>query len=121
MIKGVISTDQHLSIGHIEHVYFNMSTPSAGMMRYNGNSSCIEVYDGSYWKILNNFQDIKLSENTRKILEWASKKMEEESNIEQLAKTHPAIASALENFRRAEQQLETSIYLSTNYEPKTTG
>ena len=31
------------------YVYVNMSVPSAGMMRFNGSTSNIEVYDGSVW------------------------------------------------------------------------
>jgi hypothetical protein len=92
-----------------------MSTPSAGMVRYNGNTSALEVYDGSYWRTMHNFQDIDLSPNATEAINWAAKKMQEERDRKLLAESHPAIKAALENLERAEQQLETTIHLSKEH------
>ena len=113
MIRGIVSNGPYITVGSSPTPYFNMSTPSAGMMRYNGNSSSVEVYDGSYWQSVSAFQEINLTHHANDILDWASKKMKEEKEREQLAKTHPAISIALENLKRAEEQLETTIHLST--------
>ena len=112
MIKGVTSNSPYISVRSTTSPYINMNTPSAGMMRYNGNSSCVEIYDGSYWKVVNNYEEISLTPQTNEILDWAKKKMQEEKEIAQLAKSHPAVSAALENLKRAEEQLKTTIILS---------
>lgn len=120
MIKGVISNNPYIIVGNVDGLYMNMSTPSAGMVRFNGNVSCFEVYDGSYWRQFNQNQSIDLSPYTNDILSWAAKKMQEERNRKLLAESHPAIKSALENLERAEQQLETTIHLSKEHDLQTT-
>lgn len=120
MIKGIMSSSPYLNVGSTNHPYINMSTPSAGMMRYNGNSATIEIYDGSYWQLCNSFQEINLSNQANEILEWGRKKMQEEQLRTLLASTHPAVAVALENLKRAEEQLQTTIHLSKHHETQTT-
>jgi hypothetical protein len=112
MIKGIVSNSSYISVGTVPGEYINMSTPSAGMIRYNGNSSCLEVYDGSYWKQFHQYQTVELTAYGNDILDWAAKKMQEERNRKLLAESHPAIKAALENLERAEEQLETTIHLS---------
>lgn len=112
MIKGVMSSSPYINVGSTNYPYVNMSTPSAGLLRYNGSSSCIEVYDGTYWQSINTFQDINLTPFAKEILDWAYSKMQEEKVRESLAKTHPAISIALEHLKQAEEQLQTTIYLT---------
>lgn len=119
MIKGIISTNPYISIGSAPTPYINMGTPSAGMLRYNGNIASIEVYDGSYWQSLSSVQDINLTPQANEILDWARKKMQAERDREILSRSHPAIFAALENLRRAEEQLETTIHLSKEHEKTT--
>lgn len=116
MIKGVMSTGPYLTVGSYQTPYINMSTPSSGMMRYNGNTSSVEIYDGSYWQQIHNLQDINLTPQANEILDWAKKKMQEEQLRTLLASTHPAVAVALENLKRAEEQLQTTIHLSKEHE-----
>lgn len=116
MIKGVVCTGPYLTVGSYQTPYINMSTPSSGMMRYNGNTSSVEIYDGSYWQQIHTMQDINLTPQANEILDWAKKKMQEEQHRTLLASTHPAVAVALENLKRAEEQLQTTIHLSTNHE-----
>lgn len=119
MIKGITSTGPYISVRSSTSPYINMSTPSAGMIRYNGNTSCVEIYDGSYWQVMNNFEEVGLTPQANEILDWAKKKMEEERNYKNLASHHPAIAIALENLKRAEEQLKTTIHLSKEHEQTT--
>lgn len=114
MIKGIVSNSSYISVGTVNGEYINMTTPSAGMVRYNGNNSCLEVYDGSYWRQLTQYQTVDLTTHANNILNWASKKMLEERDRKILAESHPAIKAALENLERAEQQLETTIHLSND-------
>jgi len=112
MIKGVTSNSPYILVKSSPTPYINMSTPSAGMMRYNGNSSCVEIYDGSYWQMISNFAEVELTPQANEILDWAKNKMQEEHLRTLLASTHPAVATALENLKRAEEQLQTTIHLS---------
>lgn len=79
-----------LSIG--SSTYINMSSPSAGMVRYNGMN--IEVYDGAGWLNISTTANISLNADTSGLLEWARKKRDEEQKIEKL-KDNPAIADLL--------------------------
>jgi hypothetical protein len=120
MIKGVISNSPYISVGTVNNDYMNMSTPSSGMLRYNGNLNCIEAYDGSYWRQFTQYQTVDLTIHGNDILNWAAKKMQEERNRKLLAESHPAIKAALENLERAEEQLETTIHLSKEHDLQTT-
>jgi len=120
MIKGLVSNSPYLNVSAVSGEYINMTTPSAGMVRYNGNNSCFEVYDGSYWRQFVQHQTLDLTTHANDILNWAAKKMQEERNRKLLSETHPAIKAALENLERAEQQLETTIHLSKEHDLQTT-
>ena len=93
--------------------YVNMSNHSAGMMRYNGSSQSIEVYDGASWlQIASNNVSIDLSGSANAAIMWAMTKMAEEAELQKLANDHPAIRAAYEEFKRAEEQLKITIILS---------
>lgn len=111
MIKGIISSSPYISVSGINPPYISMGTPSSGMIRYNGNSSNIEVYDGSYWQAISNFQSLELTPKANEILDWAFKKMEEEKAIIELAKKNPTVNAALNEFKHAEDRLKVVIGL----------
>jgi len=91
MIKNIIvGPGLQLSIG--SPTYINMSSPSAGMVRYNGMN--MEVYDGAGWLNISTTANISLDTDTSGLLEWARKKRDEEQKIEKL-KDNPAIADLL--------------------------
>lgn len=119
MIKGFTSQGPYIFAGSATHPYFNTSTPSAGMMRYNGNYANVEVYDGSYWQTISCYQEVNLTPEANKILDWAKEKMQEEQRREKLANSNLAVAAALENLKRAEEQLQTTIHLSIEHETTT--
>lgn len=81
-----------LSIGSGPIYAINMSSPSAGMVRYNGMN--MEVYDGAGWLNISTTANISLDTDTSGLLEWARKKRDEEQKIEKL-KDNPAIADLL--------------------------
>lgn len=115
MIKGIMSTSQYISVGSSNSPYFSMSTPSAGMMRYNGNSSSVEIYDGSYWQQCSSFQDINLTPRANEILDWAFKKMQLEQERNTLAQSNNAVRLALDKLEEAEQELNTVITLAKSH------
>jgi hypothetical protein len=70
--------------------------PAAGSLRYNGNM--IEAYDGSTWRQVNqNYTNISLDIGMVEAIEWASKKMAEERELEELAKQYPILEDAMRN------------------------
>jgi hypothetical protein len=98
--------------------YVNMSNPSAGMMRYNGTNQQLEVYDGMSWLTLTSDSvHIGLDHNATAALTWAMTKMSEEAELQRMAETHPAVLAAYEAFKRAGEQLKTTIILSKDEQP----
>ena len=80
-----------------------MSSPSAGMVRYNGIN--MEVYDGSSWLNISTTANISLNADTSGLLEWARKKRDEEQKIEKL-KDNPAIADLLKQKADIDEKLK---------------
>jgi hypothetical protein len=119
MIRGISSADPFIRIsnGDTAGVYYNASNPSSSMVRYYNNH--FQVYDGFTWlDIPSNQASVGLSDYAVEAIEWSLKKMKEEKRIEDLAKNHPAVNAAYENFKRAEEQLKATIYLSQYEEIK---
>lgn len=93
--------------------YVNMSSPSAGMTRYNGNTQNLEVYDGVNWLVLTTDRaTIDLTGSASAAIAWAMEKMAEEAELQKMAHEHPAVHAAYEAFKRAGEQLKTTIILS---------
>lgn len=91
--------------------YVDMSRPSAGMVRYNGNN--IEVYDGASWlPMTSSYPQIELDNETRKIIQWAQNRMVEDERIKALAAKHPTVADALLALHRAEEQVKIVVSLA---------
>lgn len=98
--------------------YINMNAPSSGMVRYNGNSKNLEVYDGNtnIWMQMHGLTaDIQISPQVQFAVDWANKKMAEESEWEKLAVTNDAVKIALENMKKAKQQLDITAKLVKEY------
>ena len=122
MIKDVISTGPFVQVmgGGGYTPYINMSNPSAGMTRFNGNTQSLEVYDGHSWMVISSsVASVGLNNDAANAITWALRKMEEESQLEKLAQEHPAINLALDNLKKAKTQLDAIIILSKEHEQTT--
>lgn len=72
--------------------YVNMNNASAGMVRYNGSSSNLEVYDGTSWLNMNmDYPSISLDSSTVNVISWARQKMAEEQEFKALMEKHPGL------------------------------
>jgi hypothetical protein len=121
MFKG-ITGGQHIIVSNGSPMtpYIPAGNQSAGMLRYNSNSSNIEVYDGSIWKELTaSYASVDLNYEAQNAIIWAKGKMQEEAELEKLAKEHPAINIALDNLKKAQRQLDATIILSKEHEKTT--
>lgn len=111
MITNIMG-GQYLTVGHNGQTYYNnTSQPAAGMLRYHSGGR-VEVYDGNSWLTCSGSANINLSPDAERALTWAIQKQREEQELEKLSKEHPAVQAAIENLRRAEEQLKTTIILS---------
>ena len=102
--------------------HINMNAPSSGMMRWNGNNNSIEVFDGSmnlWQQMYGKTADIQLSPQIQAVVAWANQKMTEESEWEKLAKTNDAVKIALENMKKAKQQLDITAKLVKDHNETT--
>ena len=111
-----------VSTGGSTMPHINMNAPSSGMMRWNGNNNSIEVFDGSMniWQQMHGkTADIQLSPQIQAVINWANQKMTEESEWEKLATTNDAVKIALENMKKAKQQLDITAKLVKDHNETT--
>jgi hypothetical protein len=102
--------------------YINMNAPSSGMMRWNGNNNCIEVFDGSlnlWQQMYGKTADIQISPQLQTVVNWATQRIAEESDWEKLAVTNDAVKIALENMKKARQQLDITAKLVKDHNETT--
>jgi hypothetical protein len=106
-IKTMVSSSNHLDVQVTTTPYISSysGTQSAGMVRFNTNSSSLEVYDGNSWLNIETHATVSLRNDSELALGWALKQMRRMEELERLAQTKPAIADALANLRKAEEQL----------------
>jgi len=125
MIANITANGSSLlwvSTGGSTMPYINMNAPSSGMMRWNGNNNSIEVFDGStnLWQpMYGKTADIQLSPQIQAVINWANLKMAEESEWEKLATTNDAVKIALENMKKAKQQLDITAKLVKDHNETT--
>ena len=100
MIKNLTSNSSliYVSSNSSSGPYVNMSNPSAGMMRYNGNTYNVEVYDGSTWMQINTSASIGVDSRLDTVVTWAVKKIAEEREELELRK-HPLAKDAYETYQ----------------------
>ena len=93
MIKD-ITGGPHLTIsnGYSHRPTISPGAQSAGMVRYNTNMDCLEVYDGIGWQpIANAHTTIDLAPASREAVEWAMRKQHEERKLRDLMEQHPGL------------------------------
>jgi hypothetical protein len=109
MIKG-ITGGNFINVvgGHASSPYISPGSSGAGMMRYNGNTQCIEVNDGSVWQVMSSaYPSVELNGRAVSILEWAEQKMAEEKELDELCKKYPGLERARSNFETFKQLILT--------------
>ncbi len=100
MIKNLTSNSPLLYVsGSTSGPYISMSNPSAGMVRYNGNTYNVEVYDGSIWTPLTSDANIGVDSRLQTVVDWAMRKMAEEAEEQRLIKEHPLLKDAHDTYR----------------------
>lgn len=107
MIKNIWHDGPGIHVQHSQsEPRFNMHQQDAGRVRYNGDTACLEVYNGFSWVQWQSTAMIGLNHDYISAVEWAKTKMIEEHRICKLAEKHPAVADAVEAVKQAKEQLQ---------------
>ena len=118
MIKGLQGiTNVIVSGGNtsVPYVNQNPSNPMQGMIRVWGND--MQVFDGSSWMNLStSYATVGLDQDTQNLLHWVRSKQRQEIEILELATKNEAVRIALENVKKAQDQLTITAHLSREYE-----
>jgi len=115
MIKGINQQGRYITVtgGMPNQPYISPGAQSAGMIRYNTNMHCVEVYDGNGWQMIgNNYASVGLSPEAENILDWAAEQRNRYQTIERLAKDNVTVADALQAVHDAEEKLH-AVYILT--------
>lgn len=115
MIVSISQQGRYMYIhgGYDNNPYVNMSTTSAGMVRYNGDHKKFEVYNGSTWlPIGGNVASVGLTPDAEKAIDWVVERIDKERQWKQLAEENKSVKLALENLNKAEEQLELIAILA---------
>jgi hypothetical protein len=87
--------------------YINTSNPITGMVAYDNSMQSLRVYDGSGWQTIGGGSaTVNLTANAISILKWAEKKMAEEQEYENLAKSNATIKSLVDEMNKYKNQIE---------------
>jgi hypothetical protein len=122
MINGITVTGKYMVAngGYSSSPYINMSNASAGMVRYNGSTNNLEIYDGSTWYTMSStVASVGLNPEAESLLDWARQKRDEELKWQKLAEENKAVKIALDNLNTARQQLDVTAKLAREYDQTT--
>ena len=111
MINNISSHSVHLTVNASFPLYINQ-TANSGAMRFNTVTQAVEVCNGSSWVQVSMPASVGLTATAESAIDWAMKKMAEEEEIRQLAKTNVTIADALAALDRAQRELEVVTILA---------
>ena len=121
MIKGLAGVNGIRVDGgntSVPYVNQNVSNPMQGMIRVWGTD--MQVFDGTSWITMNtSYATVGLDPVTQEVIDWVKQKMQEEKELHRLSKENSAVRLALENLKRAREQLDVTIILSKEHEKST--
>ena len=101
MINGIAPAGKYITIsgGNSSRPYISPGAAGAGMMRYNPNTSNIEVNDGNSWQIMSSsYTSVGLTPEAESLLDWARQKRIEEQQMQTMLEQFPALKKAKDNF-----------------------
>jgi hypothetical protein len=109
MIRGLSSTGNYTIIagGAPATPYISNGGLGAGNVRFNTNTQYMEVYDGHSWlQLASSYASVGLTPEAERLLDWAKRKLNEESALELKAKDNPAIADLLKQRNTIDEQIK---------------
>jgi hypothetical protein len=112
MINSLTSSSPNLLISSYNAPYIGNNGQDAGTVRFNTSTQQMEIFNGSMWINVSVNANISLSFGAEEALRWAQDKMVEEAKIEKLALENAAVKIALENVKKAQEQLKITAHLA---------
>ena len=108
---SVNSASPYMFVGPAGNSYVGPNGPAAGMVRFNTSTQQLEAFDGSVWIRIATDQTVGLTSDAVEAIHWARDRIIKEHQIAELAKQHPGVADAVQQLRRASEQLEIMVQL----------
>jgi len=110
---GVLYGGPGITVSSNSQTHVGKYGSHAGQIHYNTDSQSLEVYDGQTWiPIARDHVTIQVDDHTRSVLEWASRKMQEEQELDQLAKQYPVLEDAMRDL----EVIKTLVRGKRNYD-----
>jgi len=112
MLNGINTSGRYLQVtGGSATTYVNKNYGSnsfmTGDMRYDLDSQCIKVFDGSSWvSIVGSMATVELTYEAQSLLDWARKKKDEDMLLEKQAQENPAIKDLIEQIKQKQDQIK---------------
>ena len=110
MITSITSIGKYVEVNYStgsNHIVNPSGAQGVGNLRFNTNTQIMEVYDGNMWRPLNmNHSRLGLTPHAEELLDWAEKKMREELELKELAKTNSTIKDLIDTIMQKQEQLE---------------
>jgi hypothetical protein len=123
MIKGISLQGKYMYVhGGNANTYVNgyAGAQGVGNVRYNTSSQCFEVYDGNNWQPISmDYATVGLNSEAETLLDWVKSKQRQEIELLELATKNQAVLTALENVKKAQDQLTIIATLAREYEQTT--
>jgi hypothetical protein len=123
MIKTINASGRYITVtGGNSNTYINgyPGAQGVGNMRYNTSNQSMEVFDGNSWIMISmDHVSVGLTSDTESLLDWVRSKQRQEIELLELASKNEAVRIALENVKKAQDQLTITAHLSREYETAT--
>jgi len=111
MINSLTSSSPNLLISSYSAPYIGNNGQNAGTVRFNTSTQQMEIFNGSMWINVSVNANISLGYSAEETIRWAMEKMNEEAKLEKLAEENAAVKIALENVKKAQEQLKITADL----------
>ena len=114
MIGKIEQTGKYVAVtgGPAGNYVNNTGYMGVGQLQYNTNTQQLEVYNGLNWQPVNlGIYHVGLNPHAENLLDWVSKRRDEEAEARRMAEEYPAVADAMGAVREAEEQLKTVVAL----------
>ena len=112
MLNGINTSGRYLTVtGGNSASYVAKSYTSNGFMqgdmRYDLDSQCIKVFDGSSWQsMVGSMATVELTYEAQTLLDWARRKKDEDMLLEKQAQENPAIKDLVEQIKLKQDQIK---------------
>jgi hypothetical protein len=115
MLQDITSSSRYVTAygggSSLPYVPSNANNPIQGMVRVQNQN--IQVFDGSSWiNMTQSVASVGLTPEVESLLEWVKSKQRQEIELLELASKNQAVLIALENVKKAQEQLTITAHLA---------